>query len=220
MTRVRRHLAVWLLTGTLASICGAGSPIAEQAKTEAPPPLAGAWQLNRDLSTAPGSGPGGGEMRPPGGGRRRGGFGGGMGGGRGMGGRRGGAGGAAGAEDQMAQMRETMRELMQPAMRLTIVQHDQTVSFTDDEGRACKFVVNGKKEKHQLQAATLETKAQWKDGALIIEWETGRGPKVVRSYRTQPQSGQLIVETKLEGGRTGDRPPARHVYDPATPAEP
>jgi len=116
----------------------------------------------------------------------------------------------------MQRMRDMMRELMQPALRLTIVQRDDTVSFTDDQGRVRKFVANGKDEKHQLDAATLETKARWKDDALVIEWETGRGPTVVRTYRVDPVANQLVIETTMKGGRGpggGDRPPIRYVYD-------
>ena len=139
-----------------------------------------------------------------------------MGGPGGGGGGRGGPGGGAPNEEEMQRMRETMRELMQPAARLTIVQHDDTVSFTDDQGHVRKFVANGKDEKHQLQAATLETKSAWKDGALVIQWETGRGPTVVRSYRVDAELHRLVIETSMKGGRNpggGDRPPITHVYD-------
>ncbi len=99
----------------------------------------------------------------------------------------------------MQQMRDMMRELLQPAARLTIVQRDDTVSFTDDQGRVRKFVANGKDEKHQLDAATLKTKSRWKDGALVIEWETGRGPTVVRTYRVDPVAHQLVDRDDDEG---------------------
>lgn len=190
------------------------------------PALGGLWQLNRDLS-APAGGAGG-EMGAPGGGGRggrgggggggMGGPGGGMGGGMGRGGGGGGRGGPGGPPNQedMQRMREVMRELMQPAVRLTVVQREDTVSFTDDQGRVRKFVANGKEEKHQLDAATIETRSRWKDGALVIEWETGRGPTVVRSYRIDAAVDQLVIETTLKGGRgpgSGDRPPITHVYD-------
>lgn len=200
------------------------------------PSLGGRWQLNRELSAPAGGGPGG-EMGPPGGGRGGGGGGmggpggGGMGGpgGGGMGGPGGGMGGPGGGgrggpgggrpdPEEMQRMRDLMRELMQPPAGLTIVQRDDTVSFTDDQGHVRKFVANDKKEKHQLQAATLETRSRWKDGALVIAWETGRGPTVVRSYRLDPETRQLIVDTTMKGGRGSggdERPPIRHVYDAA-----
>ena len=137
-------------------------------------------------------------------------------GGPGGGGGRGGPGGGKPNEEEMQRMRETMRELLQPAARLTIVQHEDAISFTDDQGHVRKFVANGKDEKHQLQAATLETKSTWKNGALVIEWETGRGPTVVRSYRVDPELQRLVVETSMKGGRGpggADRPPVKHVYD-------
>ena len=133
----------------------------------------------------------------------------------GMGGGRGGPAGRP-TDDEMQRMRDVMRELMQPAATLIVIQRDDTVSFTDDQGRVRKFVVNGKQEKHQLDAATIETRSRWKDGALVIEWETGRGPTVMRTYRVDASVNQLIVETTMKGGRgpgSGDRPPIRHVYD-------
>jgi hypothetical protein len=208
---------------------GASRTPQAQTPPAARPALSGLWQINRDLSTAPGGA--GGEMGAPGGGRRGGPGGGGMGrppgggpgggmggsgGGMGGGGGRGGPGGGAPNPDDMQQMRDVMRELMQPALRLSIVQRDDTVSFTDDQGRVRKFVANGKDEKHQLDAATLETKARWKDAALVVEWETGRGPTVVRTYRVDPVASQLVIETTMKGGRApggGDRPPIKHVYD-------
>jgi hypothetical protein len=118
----------------------------------------------------------------------------------------------------MQRLRDLMRELMAAPVRLTIVQRDDAVSFTDDEGHVRRFVANGKEEKHQLTSGTLETKSRWKDGAMVIEWETGRGPTVVRSYRVEPSTKRLVVETTMKGGsRGGDRPPITHVYDPVEP---
>lgn len=213
MRRERRTMMAAVLVAVLALVMSPGQPLrAEPAPVAA---LAGVWQLNRDLSTPPGGGlAAGGDDQRNGRGAR------GMGGGRGgrFGGMRGGRGGAGRvSEDDIARLREAMRELLQAPTRLTIVQHDAAVHFTDDEGRVRKFVADGRTEKHQLEAATLETRTEWKDGALRITWETGRGPKIVRTYRVVTTAGpQLVVDTRIEGGRAGDRPPVKHVYDPIT----
>jgi hypothetical protein len=213
----RTAAAAIMVTTVIAmgSWCGASA----QESAASRPALGGVWQLNRDLSAAPGSGPDGQSSAPGGGGRGGAGGGmgrpGGMGGPGGGGGGRGGPGGGRPDEQQMQQMRDTMRELLQPSARLTIVHREDTVSFTDDAGHVRKFVANGKKEKHQLQAATIETKSTWKNGALVIEWETGRGPTVTRTYRVDPALHRLVIETTMKGGRGpgGDRPPIAHVYD-------
>ena len=245
----------------LVTALGLGVPAVTTSPTHAAvdatprPALGGVWQINRDLSTAPGGGAGGEMGPPPGGGRGgrggpgggggmggpgggAGGPGGGMGGpgggmgrggggmgrggggmGRGGGGGRGGPGGGGPPDqEEMQRLRDLMRELMAAPVRLTIVQRDDAVSFTDDEGHVRRFVANGKEEKHQLTSGTLETKSRWKDGAMVIEWETGRGPTVVRSYRVEPSTKRLVVETTMKGGsRGGDRPPITHVYDPVEP---
>ena len=233
MTTGTRWMAAAVMTMALTAGGEARSGARAQEPAASRPALGGVWQLNRELSTPAGGGPGVDT------GRRGSGLGGGMGGGRGGGmggpggrgggmggpggGGRGGPGGGAPNEEAMQAMRDTMHELLQPATRLTIVQHDDTVSFTDDQGHVRKFVANGKDEKHQLQSATLETKSAWKDGKLVIQWETGRGPTVVRSYRVDAELHRLVVETSMKGGRGaggGDRPPVTHVYDAVTDARP
>ncbi|BCS32181.1 hypothetical protein TBR22_A13910 [Luteitalea sp. TBR-22] len=233
---VLRRLALTGALGTWVLVAPASPALAADGAASRPA-LGGAWQLNRELSSPQGGGPGG-ELGPGGGRGGRGGPGGGMGGpgggmggpgggmggpggpmggpgGGGMGGGRGGPGGGPPDQQEMQRMRDLMRELMTAPVRLTIVQRDDTVSFTDDEGHVRKFVANGKAEKHQLTSGTLSTKSRWKDGALVVEWETGRGPTMVRRYRIEPTARQLVVETTMKGGREGgDRPPITHVYDP------
>lgn len=216
----------WFAAGTLAFVFGtmdtAARVTADAPADAAKPALGGIWQLNRDLSSAPGGMGGDGAGAAPGGGRRGGPGGGGMGRPGGMGGGRGGMGGGGGRggpggderAEEMQRMREVMRELLQPAARLTIVQHDETVSLTDDQGRVRKFATTGKSEKHQLNAATLETTSRWAQGALVTEWKTGRGPTVVRTLRVDPAVQRLTIETTMKGSRGGGvRPPIKHVYD-------
>ncbi len=217
IAQARRTLTALL---TIAAVVGTAAFTTQpHAGAQTRPDLGGVWQLNRDRS-APAGGASLDAGGPPGGGGRGGG--GRMGGrtsGRGAGGGspgRGGAGGGQQDQQSMQRLRETMRELMQPALRVTIVQRDDTVSFTDDQGRVRKFTAHGKGEKHQLDAATLETTSRWQGDALVIAWDTGGGATVIRRYRVDAARQQLSVETTLEGGRgpgTGDRQPITHVYD-------
>ena len=207
--------------------------------------LGGVWQLNRDLSAPAGGGPGGETGRHWAAVRRRrrpaadrrwraawavlaavavagGGRGGGMGGPGGGGGGGGGAAGHGGGSRTTTRCSACARRCANCCSRRRGSPSCSTrtpISFTDDQGHVRKFVANGKDEKHQLQAATLETKSAWKDGALVIQWETGRGPTVVRSYRVDPELQRLVIETSMKGGRDpggADRPPIKHVYDAVT----
>ena len=194
------------------------APTPQSAKSPARPAIAGAWQLNRDASDRPGQMSG-----QPADGARRGGGGGGGGrmGGRGRGGGMGGgmrgrAGGGArgGAEDRTRTM-EIVRDAMMASPRLTIVQTDGGVSLTDADGRVLTLAVNGKKEKHVVGSETVEMKAKWDAGQLVIETDAGGGLKIVKTYSVASgESRQLQVLVKAEGSGRGGGRQVRHVYDP------
>jgi hypothetical protein len=174
-----------------------------------PARLNGAWVLNRQQSSSVG----GGEAAPEGGGaRRRGGFSGGIGGpgglGRGMGG---------GGEDREAleRQRALMRELLEPLPRFTVTSDNEAVTFTAPDGRVRKYRLDGKKEKHQFDNGTVDTKSKWEKEQLMIETTTPGGMKLVETYSVNDQH-QLVVAAKLEGDRGGDRPPMTRVYDDAS----
>ena len=176
----------------------------------------GAWVLNRQQSTSAGSG--GGEAAPEGGGHRRGGFSGGFGGpggtGRGMG---------TGSEDRaaMERQRALMHELLEPLPRLTVTTEGDIVTFTAADGRVRRYRVDGRKEKHQFDNGTVETKSKWEEGALTIETSMDGGMKFTQSYSLVSDHRELMVQTKMEGGMSRDddeRKPITHYYDDAVEA--
>ena len=77
-----------------------------------------------------------------------------------------------------------------------------------------KYRLDGKKEKHQFDNGTVDTKSKWEKEQLTIETTTSGGMKMVETYSVNDQH-QLVVATKLEGGRGGD-PPIARVYDDAS----
>ena len=198
-----------------------------QADVSAGAGLVGTWQLDPESSTLPprdgmpdegqggmggrpyGSGPGGGGS----GGRRGPGMGGGAPGGPGMpGGER-----SRPSEEEIQRMRDLMREALQVPTRFTIARDGDAVAFIDADGHVRKYVPNGKAEKHQLTAGTIQTKTRWDGPALLIETEVRDGMKLRRTYALEPGTGRLIVTTSLEGrGSPDDRPPLRAVYDPSS----
>lgn len=167
--------------------------------------LAGEWVLNRQQSTAPGTG---GDTGPdPGSRRRGGGFSGGF-------GRPGGgtAGAMGGSEDRegMERHRALVRELLDPLPRITITTDNDAVTFTASDGRVRKYRTDGRKEKHQFDNGTVETKSKWEKEQLTIETSTSGGVKLVETYSVNDRH-QLMVEHRFRGG--GDRSPIVHVYD-------
>ncbi len=171
------------------------------------PVLAGAWSIDKALSTAPGSVamPDDGNGPPAGGGGRGpGGFGGGMGGGRrggmGGGGMGGPGGGARRREDDMAARRALMEELMTLPAQFTIAQDGDKVIFIEPDGVVRTYVANDKVEKHQLQNGTIETKSRWDGEALEMELEPPGGRTITRRYAVHGTPRLLEVTTTASRG--------------------
>jgi hypothetical protein len=114
----------------------------------------------------------------------------------------------------MQRTRDLVRELLEPSTRLTIVMRSGEVAITDARGRTQRFATNGTKEKHQLNAGTIDTKTRWNGSQLVQEISASNGLKLVDTYAIDPQTGQLRLTLKFEGGR-GPEEPMQRVYDPA-----
>jgi hypothetical protein len=170
------------------------------------PSLAGAWTLNKSLSTPAGSVPspdGGPDVDAIGGGGagRRGGFGGGR-GGRGPAGGRGP--GGAGQRADMAARRGLIEELMGVPPSVTIVQDGDRLAFTEPDGVVRVYHANNRTEKHQLLNGTIETKARWDEGSLVMELKPRGGMTITRRYTLRPGApAQLEVTTRADRDRKG-----------------
>lgn len=202
-------IAVAVLGFVLAGV----GPSAQAAAAD----LAGSWELNRDLSSPPGSGPGGpdpGARRRPGGGGGRGpGGGGGVGGGGGRGpGGGGGFGGGGGrarggppagapSREDMEARRALMQEVLTLPARVTITQDGNKVVFIEPDGVVRTYVANGASEKHQLTNGTIETKSKWNGAALRMEITIGARATLVRTFEVRDDPRRLEVATAFAGGR-------------------
>jgi hypothetical protein len=180
----------------------ASDRLAQQATAR--PVLAGAWSIDKTLSTAPGSiaMPDDGESEFGPGGRGPGGLGMGGGGRRGMGG--GGMGGPGGGmrrrDADMAARRALVEELMALPPRFTIAQDGDKVVFIEPDGVVRTYVANDKTEKHQLQNGTIETKSRWDGAALEMELKPSDGLTIVRRYEVRGSPRRLEVTTTANRG--------------------
>lgn len=212
-----------VVMAALGSMAGAAPRQASGASRDA---LMGSWVLDQESSTLPPNdampadprGAGGMGGRPPGGGPGMGGPGGGR-PGPGMGGGPGGPGGEGSrpSPEEMKRIRDLMRELVEAPARLTMALDGEAVAFVDEDGRVRKYVANGKAEKHQLTAGTVQTRTRWDGPSLIIETEAREGLRLKQIYALEPGTGRLVVTTSMEGSRAPqDRPPLKAVYDRAS----
>jgi hypothetical protein len=228
-------MSVWKAVVVLVVLTALGAPpllFAQEQNAVPATAIAGAWRLNRELSTkAPQGMPGvgdesGGRGRGFGGGPPGGGMGGppggGMGGppGGGMGGPPGGGMGAPPSEQEMKRMRDVLREASEAPEQVVIAPSDGIVAITDSNGLVRKFATSYKKEKHQTTVGVVETRTRWQGAVLTIETNPGGGLKVTRSYSLAPEGRQLVVEVKIENSNFPQKmPPMRFVYEPASRPE-
>jgi len=220
------------LGSALALALAAGGAVgAAQAPATERPKIEGAWTLNHDIGDRPGRSAGMPDDQG-GGGHRHGGYGGGGGGyGGGMGGMRGGGMGGGGQmsdeqKQEMERRRALMKELLQPSDRMNVTVENDLVTFTESDGRVRKFKTDGKKEKHQFDNGTVETKSKWDNTGLVIETALQNGMKLTQTYTIAAgEKRQLVLATKMEGGGGGmghggsgdsdERKPLMHYYDDA-----
>lgn len=176
------------------------------------PTFSGQWQINKELSTAPG--PGSPDRRRSG--ERPGGAGPGGGPGRGFGGgfgRRGGRGnGPEGPNPKdIERRRALLDEAAQFPTRFTLVQRDDAITIIEPDGVVRTYVANGKTEKHQLTAGVIETRSRWKNGAWEMQLTVDRITMVRTFMLREGASQQLHLTTEFKGG-PGERQQVS-VYD-------
>ena len=206
---VVRVAAALALALALTAHLHAGQPAAHAL-------FSGGWTLNKELSTTPagavqGDSERGGRGRRSGGPDDGGGFPPGSGGFGGPGG--GGFGGRSMDPDTMRKRMEVMREVMESPAHMIVTVGDGAITFVQADGRSQRFSTDGKKEKHQLQSATIETKTKWDGVSLRQELDLGDDQKIVRTFTVSGDTGQLTVSTTFGDDGNGRRTPLRLVYD-------
>ena len=195
-----------LILGLAISLIVPALPSAQNTALD----VAGAWKLNKELSTATSYG------HEEGGGRRPGGAGGGY--GRGGGGRGGGRGGGVGGmfggmgggtgqpkDSDIRKMEAVRSRMTEISERLVIVHDGNTVSITDANGRRMSYHADGKKQQQVTGDGEFKTITKFDGWKLIVEEDFG-GPKVTTTYTPTLEGGEirrLEVVVKAEGGGGG-----------------
>jgi len=170
------------------------------------PNLSGTWRLNQDASDDPAkvlsnsrsdsSGAGGHGGHGHGGGGR--------GGNRSSGGD--GSGGRA--------------DFFEAVTSLKIEHQEPRLTITDAAGRERTIYTDGRRtEEEHSHGGTTAVTASWKDGHLEVVSRPETGGKITESFAVAADGTQLIVTTKVEGGRSGSFT-IRCVYDTAKPHAP
>jgi hypothetical protein len=185
--------------------------------------IAGAWTLNRDLSTMPDERDS--PKAPRSGGGRTAGLG-------GIGGRGNtlGRGGNSPNDDEMHKAQVIRRRLTEIPLRLIINRNGDSVTFVDEIGRSQTIKADGKKQDRLTGDGEFTSKARFEGARLVVEEDFG-GPKLITTFTPLLEGGELPrleVTMKAEnmpgagrarlGQRAGstnrpERPGITRVYD-------
>ena len=85
---------------------------------------------------------------------------------------------------------------------------------TDEEGVSFRIPLDGSKDTGAANGVGFETTAKWENSTLRIERKFKGGLKLVEDYAASADPRQLIVNSKVEGGRMpGGGRTVKRVYD-------
>ena len=121
---------------------------------------------------------------------------------------------AAPAVDTTASRQEMERAFDVPRA-LIIVQHEDEIRLTDDQGLVTVLKPDGKKVDEDQAGGNVQRTTQWNDGALVTTTTLVNGVNVTQTYTRTADGRQLIVVTRVEGGRSRKPVEMKRVYDQA-----
>ena len=193
----RSRMRTWLVAATAlgvwlgASAGAAASTNSQDTEFE----LAGTWVLNQELS----------DEVPDRDGRRR------------------GRGGPGFNPERIARMREAMRGMLVAARRLTIEGDRDELVLTFGDGQVVRLITDGREHTSQAGAgAQVKRTARWRGETVETEatLQVRRSLTVRQTYELQNGADggrQLVITSRVEGGRRGGERENRRVYDAVVP---
>jgi hypothetical protein len=107
---------------------------------------------------------------------------------------------------------EAMQRAMETPAKLMISQADESITFTNGDGRSQTFATNNKKEKHTFGNDTVDVKTKWEDGRLVKETSLDDGLKLTETYSLLVNADQLRVLVNVKG-HMGREVTLKRVYD-------
>ena len=204
----------WLMASSMAVAQAPPAQVGAQATPPPlpPPQLTGRWDLNVQASDPPPS------LEPKQGGDQEDRSGGGGGGGRG---------GRGGERGSRAEFNRTPKQPDSPAVRqemdrvieaprfLIVVQRERNLILTDDQGRVTTLEPDGTKVVEQQAGGSVERTTRWDGGALVTTTKLSNGAKVTQTYTKVFDGLQLVIITRIEGGKFSSPIEFKRVYDQA-----
>lgn len=112
--------------------------------------------------------------------------------------------------DRRSAIEELTSDLRNPSPSLTISHADLTLTVTDARDRTRLFQTDGRRDPHQVGAATVLSTSRWDGDRLVTEYDLGNGRKIRIIHSLVPGTRQLLEQVSFANGQT-----IKRVYDPA-----
>ncbi|MEI6669821.1 MAG: hypothetical protein WCP29_16850 [Acidobacteriota bacterium] len=122
------------------------------------------------------------------------------------------------SEAEAKNVRQLVDEVRSPSPHLTIVQSENAISITDDQGRSRRFHPDGKDEFQPLDAAPVATSARWEGPLFVVRYKVEKDREVRYTYSRKLDPPQLVVQVQFV--ERGGRDVLTRVYEPARADEP
>ncbi len=117
--------------------------------------------------------------------------------------------------------RDMVRDLMEIAETLEFVVTDESVTITDDLGRARTYPTDNERYPYRLGGSAFDARARWEGTRLVREIDGTFGFHMNETYFLSPDRDRLFVILRVDELARG-RPPvgADRVYDRVRPELP
>ena len=113
----------------------------------------------------------------------------------------------------MTEMRKAFTDLLTAPRRMTIEQREREVLLTYDDGRAVRFVPDGREHTGIAgEGVAITRKTRWDEGALRVEIRIPSGPRLTHVLEPRLGGAELVVTTTVDPRRDYDGVELRRVY--------
>lgn len=105
------------------------------------------------------------------------------------------------------------RRGLRAGRQFEISQDDGSVTFTHASGHARTLETDGQVVTHELARGSVEIRAFWSDGALVVERAGSEGGTFTQTYLLSDDGSQLFLTIRVEHDRLDEPIEFRLVYD-------
>ncbi len=114
-----------------------------------------------------------------------------------------------------AAVRQQMERALEAPNFFVIVQHEGRLVLTDDQGRVTTLKPDGTKVVEEQAGASVERTTRWADRALVTTMKLGNGARVTQTFTKVFDGLQMVIVTRIEGGKLPKPIEFKKVYDQA-----